>query len=174
LKQRRLEAAKKTGDELYEEEKCPDGGCFKFACGFCNAITWFFMHNAGTIPQIFGAWPNKLSVRQCFKSAENTGRLLKWGLRLLGWILLFAGVYALFSPLEVILDIIPFLGPYLGSGVSWILWAVCLMVTAVLATFIVSLAYMVYHPLMGMLYMVFTGCMVAAIGYGSTLIKSGH
>ena len=122
--------------------------------------------------------------------------VVKWGLRLLSWLLLYAGNYALFRPLlasrqetiycimlyfrlddilryllvhiglylyhhcgrlliwaEVVLDILPFLGPYISSGAGWVIGLLVFLVTAVLATLVISVAFLRYHPLVGLTYM---------------------
>merc|ERR1719291_1003539 len=91
------------------------------------------------------------------------GLVWKWGLRLLAWILLWVGFNMLFAPLEVIADIIPFLGPYLGSGISAILTFITFLYTMAIATFIVSCAYLIYHPKIGVLYIGLTGVIIAGI-----------
>ncbi|CAE7199471.1 unnamed protein product [Symbiodinium natans] len=79
--------------------------------------------------------------------------MLKWGLRLLSWLLLYAGTYALFQPLLVVLDIIPFLGPYISSGAGWVVGLAVFLVTAMLATLVISIAFLLYHPLVGLTYL---------------------
>lgn len=163
LKERRLDAARKTGDELYQENKCWDCGPLLCLCGCCNAITYFFTHSSATIPQVYSAWSGALGVETCFDRVKTMGMAMKWGLRLLGWVLLWAGFNMLFAPLEVIADIIPFLGPYLGSGISAILTFITFLYTMAIATFIVSCAYLIYHPKIGVLYIGLTGVIIAGI-----------
>jgi len=167
LKKLRLAAAKKNADELCKEEKC--GGPFSCLCLCCNGVTWIFSRIQSPmfslVPQIYSAWPSHMSKKQCFDSETTSGALAKWGLRFLGWLLLWTGFCMLFKPIEVLLDIIPFLGPYLGSGVTWALGVLSFILTLVIATLIVSCAYLVYHPLVGLLYMALTAGIVVAITY---------
>merc|ERR1712113_482700 len=51
------------------------------------------------------------------------------GLRLAGWLALWIGFSMLFKPLEVLLDIIPFLGPYLGTGLSYLIYFFTFLLT---------------------------------------------
>ena len=54
---------------------------------------------------------------------------------------------------EVVLDILPFLGPYISSGAGWVIGLLVFLVTAVLATLVISVAFLRYHPLVGLTYM---------------------
>lgn len=60
------------------------------------------------------------TAAQMFASAKAAGSAMKWGLRVLGWLLIFAGVAILFQPLVVIADVIPFIGNMLQRGVTLI------------------------------------------------------
>jgi len=167
LKEKRLAAARKTEDDIYQESKSLDFGCFFCLCGCCNLITFAFSRFASTTPQVYSAWSGSLSSQECFDSVRSSGMLWKWGLRLAGWLLLWIGFNMLFAPLSVIADIIPFIGPYLGSGLSFVLGVATFLLTVALALFIVSCAYLTYHPLQGMLYMALTGAVVVGIMYAS-------
>jgi len=167
LKTLRLAAAEMDAGELYENEKC--GGPFSCLCGCCNCVTWIFSNTQSPIfslvPQIYSAWPSHMSKKECFDSEKTSGAIVKWGLRFLGWLLLWIGFCMLFKPIEVLLDIIPFLGPYLGSGVSWALGLLSFILTLVIATLVVSCAYLIYHPLVGLLYMLLTAGIVVGFTY---------
>lgn len=151
---------RKEPEQLYEEDACRAGPLACLCC-CCNLITRCFSHLAP--PQVFAAWHGHKSKAECMESLQMQGIMLKWGLRLLSWVLLYAACYMLFEPLIVILDIIPFLGKYISSGTSWILAVVILLITAVLATIVISLAYLLYHPLMALVCLACVGLLVGAI-----------
>ncbi|CAE7685055.1 Tmem43 [Symbiodinium sp. CCMP2456] len=119
----------------------------------CNLIAKRFAALAP--PQIFAAYPGHSTVAEVFDKLATSVRV--WKLRLLSWLLLYAGTYALFKPLLVVLDILPFLGPYISSGAGWVIGVVVFLATAVLATLVISVAFLRYQPLVGLT------CMAGAV-----------
>merc|ERR1711879_640132 len=100
-------------DELFNETKCLDCGPFAYLCCCCNFVALIF--SAFAPPQIYSVWHGKMEKVECLDSEKEDAELMKWGLRLAGWLALWLGFSMLFKPLEVLLDIIPFLGlMYLG------------------------------------------------------------
>ena len=118
-------------------------------------------------PEIYSLWTGKVAKRECFNSVSSSGTTLKWALRILGWILLWGGFEMLFEPLEVAFDIIPFLGPYLGSFIKFGISFLSFFLTMVIAIFLVSAAYLIYHPLLGMLYTLISVGIISAVMYVS-------
>lgn len=170
LHQRLLKQANKDGDELYEEDKCWDFGPFSCLCCCCNLVSFAFTHCStkmlGVVsltPEICSLWTKKIGKRDCLESVKGSGAMLKWVLRLLGWILLWTGFEMLFEPLEVVLDIIPFLGPYLGSFIKAGVSVLSFFVTVVIAMALVSAAYLIYHPLIGIFYALISAAVVSAV-----------
>jgi len=151
LRYRRISAAKKDMDEIYNETKCLDFGPFAYLCCFCNLVALFF--SALAPPQIYSMWPGKMDKGECFGSEREDAAMLKWGLRLAGWLALWIGFSMLFKPLEVLLDIIPFLGPYLGTGLSYLIYFFTFLLTLAIASLVTSVAYLIYRPLIGLLYL---------------------
>eukprot|EP00931_Biecheleriopsis_adriatica_P048214 TRINITY_DN2785_c0_g1_i5.p1 TRINITY_DN2785_c0_g1~~TRINITY_DN2785_c0_g1_i5.p1 ORF type:complete len:555 (-),score=109.08 TRINITY_DN2785_c0_g1_i5:44-1708(-) len=178
LKKRRIDQSKKDGDDLYEEEKCWDFGPFACLCCCCNLVTYCFTHlstsSAGLslTPEIYSAWTGKLSIKECFASVQNESVVKKWFIRLLGWALLWIGFNSLFDPLEVVLDIFPFIGPYAGTAFSAVMGFFTFLLTVALATFIVSLAYLIYHPLIGFVYLAVSGGIVYGIVFVAQLLDA--
>jgi len=160
LQKRLLAEGQKDGMQLYEDDKC-DFGPFACLCCCCNCITMCFANFAP--PQIYNAFHGRLSVAEAFSRVAAVGQVMKWGFRLLGWLLLYMGTYALFDPLFVVLDIVPFLGPYISDGLSWVVGAVVLLMTLVISACVVSMAYMIYHPVVGLAYLTVTAGIVAGM-----------
>jgi len=70
-------------------------------------------------------------------------KMITWGLRALGFFLMWAGLVAIFKPLSTLLDVLPFLGKLSGmmmSGIAFLISAVLTIVTIVIA----SIFYNVY------------------------------
>lgn len=182
LKTRLLDQAKKDGDELYEEQRCLDFGPFACMCCCCNLVTYAFTHlptsafggAMSLTPEICSGWAGSISKKECLASVKMAASTTKWVIRLVGWILLWVGFNALFRPFEVLLDIIPFLGPYLGSGFATMVSFISFLLTLVLAFFIVSVAYLIYHPIIGMVYLLVTTGVVVSMGYATKMIEAKH
>ncbi|CAE7254480.1 unnamed protein product [Symbiodinium sp. CCMP2592] len=149
----------KRSHQLYKEEPWTFGPfewlcclccCSGLLCCCCNLVARQF---AVAPPQIFAAYPGRSTVSEVFDKLNTSRLVMKWGLRLLSWLLLYAGTYALFQPLLVVLDILPFLGPYISSGAGWVIRVLVFLATAVLATLVISVAFLRYHPFVGLTYM---------------------
>lgn len=105
------------------------------------------------------------SAAQMFQAAQERNTLLTWGLRALGFFLMFAGFRMLFGTLRVLAAVIPALGRLMGGAIG--------LVAAILAGAIslvtVAIAWLVYRPLLG------AGLLVAAgaLLFGLKRAKSG-
>jgi len=151
LKERRTSAAKKDIDELFNETKCLDCSPFAYLCCCCNFVALIF--SAFAPPQIYSVWHGKMDKVECLDSEKEDAELMKWGLRLAGWLALWLGFSMLFKPLEVLVDIIPFLGPYLGTGLAYLIYFFTFLLTLAIASLVTSVAYLLYRPLIGLMYL---------------------
>lgn len=79
------------------------------------------------------------TAAQMIESAKKASAALTWGLRVLGWLLLFAATAILFQPLVVIADVIPLIGNILQRGVSLI----ALVIATPLALVVIVIAWFV-------------------------------
>eukprot|EP00415_Alexandrium_ostenfeldii_P002340 UN2340 len=125
-------------------------GCLWCLCCACNVVNMCFA--SLMTPEIYHLFQGRKSSDECFTVVHSRMRMLVWGLRLLGWLMLFGGLYSLFSPFLAFIKVIPFLGPILSKLGGWLIWFMCLVVTLVVATLIICLAYLLYHPLIALLY----------------------
>jgi hypothetical protein len=153
LKALHIAEGRKTADKLYEGDRTDCGPFSQLFCCCtcaCNVVTYFFA--AIATPEVYHIFSGEVSVEECWSRVSASSGMMKWGLRLVSWLMLFWGLYSIFKPLEVMLDIVPFLGPYLGSGVAWMIWLLCFVVTIVVAFLIISVAYLRFHPLTAFVY----------------------
>jgi len=104
-------------------------------------------------PEIFHLFHGDVSVEDCWRNVKTQGAVVKWVMRLIGWLILFIGTFALFQPLVVMIDVLPFIGPYLGTAVSYGAWVISLIVTLAIATTVIGVAYLIYRPLVGACYL---------------------
>eukprot|EP00928_Gymnodinium_smaydae_P083631 TRINITY_DN66875_c0_g1_i1.p1 TRINITY_DN66875_c0_g1~~TRINITY_DN66875_c0_g1_i1.p1 ORF type:complete len:520 (+),score=23.34 TRINITY_DN66875_c0_g1_i1:69-1628(+) len=148
LKTLRLEAAQQTEKELYEEDQCLSCGLFACLCCCCNvAAVVVSLFRSGQSCEVYNAWPGQKTLDECMEAVRDSARAAVWGHRLLGWLLLWAALMMVLDPLKTLIDIIPFLGPYLSSGLSFVLSILLLVFTLAVAMLVVSLATLFYNPL---------------------------
>ena len=121
---------------------------------------------AGNQREILMAEKGIVDARTMFKHGEDENALLTWILRVVGFVLMFAGFRALLSLFEVLADIIPFFGNIVGAGAS----LVALLLTLVLAPVIIAIAWIFYRPLVAI------GVLIvgAGLAYGVRALMKGR
>jgi len=87
------------------------------------------------------------------KAANN---MWLWALRILGVLLVIAGLKGIFGFLETILKVVPFLANILGWGVG----LVCTVVGIVWSLIVIALAWLFYRPLLGIALLAIAGFLV--------------
>jgi hypothetical protein len=95
-----------------------------------------------------------------FQAAKQANKMLTFGLRILGIILLFIGVKSVLGPISVVLDVLPFLGSLSRMGTTLI----ALVVSLPVAIVTIAIAWLSYRPLIGI------SLIVAAVAVGVFLI----
>ena len=86
-----------------------------------------------------------LSAEEMFAAARKDNAILTWILRLVGFILLFAGLSAVLRPIRVLADVLPFLGKIVGMGLGFVAFVAALVFWLVT----VAIAWIAYRPLIG-------------------------
>ncbi len=99
--------------------------------------------------QLMMVSPTIKSSEAMFEAAKNANVGMTWGLRGLGFLLISAGFAAIFGPLRVIADRVPFIGDVIEGGIGLI----SLMLSVVVTFFIIAAAWIVARPLLGILLM---------------------
>jgi len=88
-----------------------------------------------------------VSAQQIFSNELANNRLLTWGLRLLGFVLMTIGLSMIFKPLSVLADVIPMLGNLLGMG-SLLISAIIAFIFSLLT---IAMAWVFYRPLVAVI-----------------------
>lgn len=142
--------------DLAANETCGSGPLY-MCCLPCNLVA---MCCGGALtPEIYHLWEGAdLSKDECFTNIKFSNTATTWLLRFLGWVMMFAGLYSVFSPVITLLSVIPFLKT-LGS---YAIWGFCFIVTLVISFAIMGLAYLIYHPLVGVMYLTVAALICAA------------
>ena len=87
------------------------------------------------------------------KEANN---MILWALRILGVMLVIAGLKGIFGFLETILKVVPFIANIFGWGVG----VVCTVIGVVWSLIVIALAWLFYRPLLGIGLLVLAGFLV--------------
>ena len=78
-------------------------------------------------------------------SMEKGNKLLKWGLRLLGTILIMAGVASVFGPLKTLTSYVPILGG-LVNGVTGLM---AFLIGLAISLVVIAVSWIIFRPLLG-------------------------
>ena len=93
------------------------------------------------------------SAKQMFAAAEASNRMMTWILRLVGFIIMAAGIGMVFGPLATLADVLPILGDILRLGIG--LFAV--VVALVLSLITIAIAWLFYRPVLGVILLAAAG-----------------
>lgn len=167
LKSRLLTQGAMDRDELAQEEECHLCGpldclccCCLCACNIVNRVVM----NIG-LPEIYHVFTGTQTTKECLKIVADRSYLVGLCMRLGGWLMMAIGLHSIFQPLFVVIDIIPFFGPWLSDNISVIIGFLCAVITLAVSSVIVGLAYLVYHPKKAFIYL-----LLPALAIGGVLV----
>ena len=87
------------------------------------------------------------SAKAMFNDAKSANTMLTWILRGVGFFAMFIGLSMLVAPLEVICDVLPFLGNIVGAVSK----GVCFVIALVISLLDIALAWLFYRPVIGII-----------------------
>ena len=96
------------------------------------------------------------SAEEMFQNAEKGNKMTTWLLRLIGFLVMFGGLRMVLGRLDVLADVLPFLGSIMriGTGlVAFLIAAPCSLIT-------VAVAWIAYRPVMAIILLVIAGGLV--------------
>ena len=93
---------------------------------------------------------------EIFESEHAANNMWLWMLRILGIMLVIAGLKGIFGFLETILKVVPFIANIFGWGVG----VVCTVVGVVWSLIVIALAWLFYRPLLGIALLVLAGFLI--------------
>lgn len=96
---------------------------------------------------------------------ENT--LVTKVLRVSGWLMLWLGIYLLFSPIIYTLSWIPLVGYFLSTGFGLVACLFALILSIVLSLLTIAIAWIAYRPLFGLLLLGAVALLVGVIVFVS-------
>ena len=102
------------------------------------------------------------SMEKMFEGAKSSNNIMAWVLRVVGFLVVVAGLRAVFGPLSVIADVIPLLGDIVGAGVGLVAFLLGLAWSCI----VIAIAWVRFRPLIA-------GCLIAAavVIFGLVCIK---
>ena len=87
------------------------------------------------------------SANEMFAGAEKQNNLMKWLLRMGGFVMMFIGFSLILKPLSVIADFVPLIGSLVGAGAGFA--ALCMSIVLSLTT--IAVAWLFFRPLMAVI-----------------------
>ena len=104
----------------------------------------------------------KKSMDEIFDGEQSVNTILTWILRLVGTLLVIAGLKSMFGFIEAILKVVPFLANIVGWGVG----LVCTIVGIVWSLIVIAIAWLFYRPVLGITLLVIAGLLVWIFAFG--------
>ena len=107
-----------------------------------NSFTPYQTNAGGTIELLqTGAY----TADQMFQKSRQTNTIVTWLIRLGGFLLMLMGLNLIFKPLSVLADVIPLAGSLVGTGTGMIAF----LLSIVLSSATIAIAWIVYRPVFG-------------------------
>jgi hypothetical protein len=103
------------------------------------------------------------AAAEMFAAAEAANKTMTWILRAVGIFVLFIGFVAIFKPLSVLADVIPFIGNLVEKGTGLIAFGLALMI----GLLTIAVGWIFYRPLLGI------GLIVAVVAVAVLLFRRG-
>ena len=103
----------------------------------------------------------KKDAAEIFESEHSANSTLLWILRLVGIILVIAGLKGIFAFIETILKVVPFVANIFGWGVG----VVCTVLGIVWSLIVIALAWLFYRPLIGIALLAVAGFLIWTFGF---------
>lgn len=111
----------------------------------------------------------KKSADEIFDAEHQANNIWLWVLRIIGILLVVFGLRSVFSFLETILKVVPFLANIMGWGIGIVCWVVGLTWSII----IIALAWLFYRPLIGISLLVVAGLLIWLFAFkGKDKIKA--
>jgi len=90
------------------------------------------------------------SADDMFKQAEAENKMLTWILRVVGFIFMTMGFSLIFSPLSVLISVIPFLGNLVSIGTGIVAFAFSMAISLI----VIGIGWIYYRPILGIILLI--------------------
>ena len=98
----------------------------------------------------------KKTIEEIFEEENEANSMWTWVLRIVGILLVISGFKGLFGFLETVLKVVPFLSSIFAFGVG----IICSIVGFVYSLIVISLAWIFYRPVLGIILLVIAGFLI--------------
>ena len=119
----------------------------------------FMAYTAKTGSAISHVMEGAVDAAGVFAAAERGNTMITWILRLVGFFMMFAGVRMVLAPLQVLADVVPFIGSIVGFGIG----AVAFLVAAPCSVATIAVAWIFYRPVLGVLLLALAAGIAVAV-----------
>jgi hypothetical protein len=109
------------------------------------------------------------TATEMIQKAQAENNMLTWILRLVGFVVMLAGLAMMLKPLSVVADVVPILGSIVGAGIGFIAF----LISAVLSLTTIAIAWIIYRPLLAGLLIVAAVALVVVIKGKLNAAKTG-
>ncbi len=103
--------------------------------------------------------PFNSSADEMINNAENSNKILTWGLRAVGFVLMFFGLMMIFKPISTIADVLPIFGSIVSAGTTLITF----LLAFILSLLTIAIGWIVYRPVLGIILLVVALALVMVI-----------
>ena len=103
----------------------------------------------------------KKTAEEIFEAEHQANNMILWLLRIVGVMLVIAGLKGIFGFIETILKVVPFVANIFGWGVG----VVCFVLGLVWSLIIIALAWLFYRPLLGIALLAVAAFLIWVFGF---------
>lgn len=140
-------AAPRVGDVRIAYSMVRPGDVSILAAQSGDSFEPYLTKAGGTIEMIAGG---RLSAEGMFAAAHSQNTFLTWLLRVIGFVMMWAGLGLLLAPLSVLADVVPFLGNLVGAVTGFVTFLLALALSAL----VIAIAWIVLRPLLAVVLLV--------------------
>ncbi len=97
-----------------------------------------------------------LTADQMFTAAEKENKMMTWFLRILGFVIMFAGLSMVLKPISVVLDVLPILGNIAQIGIG----IVAFLIALPLSLITIAIAWLYYRPVLAIILLAISGAAI--------------
>jgi hypothetical protein len=113
-----------------------------------------YVTKAGRTLEMLACGPH--SSAEMFTVAQKENSTMTWILRLVGFLVMWAGLALILNPLKVIADVVPFIGDIIGMGIGLL----TVLIALPLSLLTIAIAWIFYRPLLGIALLALAGVAV--------------
>jgi len=107
-----------------------------------NAITAYAAENGKKVALLQRGIHTSTAM---FDQAQAEKEMQAWALRLIGFIVVYVGMYLIVQPLATATDVLPFLGNFVGTALACLVFPIAL----ILCLIVIAIAWIAYRPIVG-------------------------